>query len=75
MTPSESRDVHLKRVALYRRIHNWRQAQMVYMPCVATILSSATDLDSDQSTETPERVENTQLYLPSSLPSSLPLQL
>jgi hypothetical protein len=48
---------------------------MVYMPCVATILSSATDLDSDQSTETPERVENTQLYLPSSLPSSLPLQL
>jgi len=75
MTASEIRDIHHKRVALYHRIHNWRQAQMVYMPCVASILSSSTTNLDDPDDCPPERVENTPLYLPSSLPSSLPTQL
>jgi hypothetical protein len=80
MTASENRDIHHKRVALYRRIHNWRQAQMVYMPCVASILSLTTGTDGPESysssANTPaERIENAPLYFPSSLPTSLPSQL
>lgn len=49
---------------------------MVYMPCVASILSStAYSLDDHSSVAKPGHVENMSLYLPSSLPSSLPLQL
>jgi hypothetical protein len=73
MTPSEIRDVNQKRVALYHRIYNWRQAQMVYMPCVASIFLSA--MDDSSNAEANERVENTPLYLPSTLPPSLPSQL
>lgn len=74
MTASEIRDIHHKRVALHHCVHNWRQAQMVYMPCVASILSST--MDPDSSDDHPAvHVENLPLYLPSSLPSSLPAQL
>lgn len=50
---------------------------MVYMPCVATLLSSShtTALDSGHIEDATEKVENTSLWLPSSLPASLPLQL
>jgi hypothetical protein len=78
MTASEHRDIHQKRVALYRRLHHWRQAQMVYMPCVASILtpSDPDAADSPSSTSLPhERVENKPLYLPSTLPATLPQQL
>jgi hypothetical protein len=63
-------------LVLYRRLQGWREAQMVYMPCVASLLGSAsTDIDSSRSPLPSECVENISLWLPSSLPTSMPIQL
>jgi hypothetical protein len=73
---TQLRDLHEKRIALYRRLQGWREAQMVYMPCVASLLvSAATDSDSSGSPLPSERVKNISLWLPSSLPMSMPIQL
>jgi hypothetical protein len=74
MSAFEIWDIHHKCVALYYCIHNWHQAQMVYAMCHVHPLSLITNLD-DPDDCPPERVENTPLYLPSSLPSFLPTQL
>ena len=50
---------------------------MVYMPCVASLLSSSPnhDIDELRTSSTSERVENILLFLPSQLPSTLHQQL
>jgi hypothetical protein len=52
---------------------------MVYMPCVASLLASSIIPEQDTSVTTPPppsaRVENMPLWLPSSLPASMPAQL
>lgn len=50
---------------------------MVYMPCVAILLPSPhmTALDSGHIDDAIKKVENTLLWLPSSLPALLPPQL
>ena len=64
---------------LHRRIQGWREAQMVYMPCVASLLASSAIPEQDTIVTSPlppsERVENMPLWLPSSLPTSMPAQL
>ena len=77
LSSSQQRELHEKRIALHRRIHTWRQIQMVYMPCVAILLSSlhTTALDNGHIDDAIEKVENASLWLPSSLPASLPPQL
>jgi hypothetical protein len=52
---------------------------MVYMPCVASLLASSAIPEQDTNVTTPllpsERVENMPLWLPSSLPATMPAQL
>jgi hypothetical protein len=74
-TRAEQTDLHEKRIALLRRIQVWREVQMVYMPCVASLLSSSPNPDLNEirtNTSSTERVENITLFLPSSLPTTLP---
>jgi hypothetical protein len=54
---------------LGRRINQWREVQVVYAPCVTTLLPSATVDDTEgQQHTTPEDLA---LYLPSALPATL----
>ncbi|KAJ2921118.1 hypothetical protein H1R20_g15975, partial [Candolleomyces eurysporus] len=68
-TSKQKADLEDKRAGLARRINQWREAQLVYTPCVAGQLPStrSDNAEGDQSV-TPE---NLPLCLPSSLPSSL----
>jgi hypothetical protein len=72
---AEQTDLHEKCIALLRRIQAWREVQMVYMPCVASLLSSSPNPGLDEirtDASSTERVENITLFLPSSLPTTLP---
>lgn len=78
LTSTQLTDLNEKRIALHRRIQGWRQVQMVYMPCVASLLSlSLTDhIDGNEVRPSPSlSVESMPLWLPSSLPASMPAQL
>jgi hypothetical protein len=70
----QQRELYEKRTTLHRRIQNWREIQMAYMPCVAT-LSHLPAIDVDNAHTSSEKAENIPLWLPSSLPASLPSQL
>jgi hypothetical protein len=77
-TRAEQTDLHEKRIALLRRIQVWREVQMVYMPCVASLLSSSPNPDLNEirtNASSMERVENITLFPPSSLLTTLPLAL
>ncbi|KAJ2914795.1 hypothetical protein MD484_g5622, partial [Candolleomyces efflorescens] len=73
-TSKQKADLEDKRTALQRRINQWREAQLVYAPCVVTLLPN---FDSESDGPTLTRSENIPLHLPSSLPlplrSSIPL--
>jgi hypothetical protein len=79
LTRTQLKDLHEKRITLHRRIQGWREAQLVYMPCVASLLASSAingfDINSPIPPLPSERVENMSLWLPSSLPTSMPAQL
>ena len=69
-TSKQQADLQEKRTSLLRRIHRWREVQLVYTPCVAPLLVpslSVSDLDS----HTVELAETTPLHLPSSLSQNL----
>lgn len=68
-------DLQEKRNSLFRRIVQWREVQLAYMPMVASLLlkSGTLALDSSGTSPSPdsELAESIPLYLPSSLPLSL----
>jgi hypothetical protein len=74
LTRTQLKDINEKRIALHRRIQAWREAQMVYMPCVASLLTPSSTI-AEVDSGSLERVENIPLWLPSSLPASMPSQL
>jgi len=56
-------------------IQAWHEVQMVYMPYVASLLSSSPNPSFDEirtDASSTEHVENITLFLPSSLPTTLP---
>ncbi|KAG6825043.1 hypothetical protein H0H92_005019, partial [Tricholoma furcatifolium] len=70
-TSKQLADIQIKRTALQNRILRWRQAQIVYMPCVVALLSSTDSGESilasgdfESSLCQPEKFP---LHLPSSL--------
>jgi len=72
---AEQTDLHEKHIALLRQIQAWHKVQMVYMPCVSSLLSSSLNPGLDEirtDASSMERVENITLFLPSSLPTTLP---
>lgn len=66
-------DLQEKRNALYRRIIQWREVQLAYMPAVASLLlkSGVLVVSTDDETVSSELAETFPLHLPSSLPPSL----
>ncbi|KAM6491206.1 hypothetical protein JOM56_013445 [Amanita muscaria] len=73
-TSKQLADLEEKRTSLRNRIQCWRQAQLVYTPCVAALIvqSLTTPTNPDAAESLPvERAESMPLYLPSSLPQHL----
>lgn len=66
-------DLQEKRNTLFRRITQWREVQLAYMPAVAALLlkSGPILLNPDEDTVNTELAETIPLHLPSSLPPSL----
>jgi hypothetical protein len=62
-------DLEVKRTTLRNRIQQWREAQLVYMPCVGTFLVQALTAIADSPSV--ELAESIPLHLPSSLPQTL----
>lgn len=73
LSRAQQTDLNERRIALQRRIRVWRQIQMVYMPCVATLLSDTDELDA--AAVSSRHAENVPMFLPSRLPSTLHPQL
>ena len=67
-------DIQEKRTMLLTQIHNWRQAQMVYIPHAAILVASTTATDENETT-TVQTAENVPLFLPSALPEHVRLTL
>lgn len=67
LTRKQLTEISEARIALHRHIHAWREAQMVYMPCVASLL-----VTTEGDGEPTDHAKNISLWLPSSLPTSLP---
>lgn len=65
-TSKQKADLEDKRTTLRRRINQLREAQLIYAPCVVTLL-----LTSDPSDVTVAAPEDIPLHLPSSLPNNL----
>ncbi|KAM6493543.1 hypothetical protein JOM56_011677 [Amanita muscaria] len=69
-TSKQQADLDDKRTSLLRRIHRWREVQLVYIPCVGGLLAAS--LSAAAAGESlPELAESIPLYLPSSLPYHL----
>lgn len=67
-TSKQLADLEGKRTSLRSRIQWWRQAQLVYMPCVAALIAPTL---SDDESNPKEPAESMPLYLLSSLPQQL----
>jgi hypothetical protein len=73
-TRAQLTEIYERRIAHRWRIQSWRQVQMVYMSCVASLLMSSMNSDPDESHMdicSTEPVEDIPLYLPSSLSTTL----
>ena len=75
-TSKQLADLQDKRNALLRLIQNWRDAQLIYTPQVASLISRAQHSDTSASATSssllPETLpENIPLLLPSSLPAHI----
>jgi hypothetical protein len=66
-------DLQEKRNGLSRRITQWREVQLAYMPMVTSLLlkTGAIALDTSDTSVGSELAEDIPLHFPSSLPSSL----
>jgi hypothetical protein len=69
-TSKQQADLQEKRTSLLRRIHRWREVQLVYTPCVAPLLAPSLDIP-DLDTRPVEHAEAIHLHLPSLLPVNL----
>jgi len=56
---------------LQHQIHNWRQAQLIYTPHAATLIAAASPSTNDNDGPSVEIIENSPLFLPSSLPADV----
>jgi hypothetical protein len=65
-TSKQKADLEDKRAALQRCINQWREVQLVYSPCVVTLLPNTNEALGDGIQTT--YAENLPLHLPSSLP-------
>ncbi|KIL56402.1 hypothetical protein M378DRAFT_38355, partial [Amanita muscaria Koide BX008] len=65
-TSKQRADLEEKRTVLLRRIRQWRDAQLTYMPGVGVLLAGS--LNSDPKAVVSELAETAPLYLPSTLP-------
>jgi hypothetical protein len=73
-TPKQLADLEERRMALRNRIQQWRQTQLMYMPCVAPLIedSLAPYAGPDDNESLPiEPAESLPLHLPSSLSQHL----
>jgi hypothetical protein len=71
-TSKQLADLEEKRTSLRNRILRWRQAQLAYMPCVASLVVQSIMALPDAAESLPvEPAELMPLYLPSSLPQHL----
>ena len=68
-TSKQLADLEVKRTALRNRIQQWREAQLVYTPCVGSLLVQTLTTTADPPSTEP--AESIPLHLPSSLPQSL----
>jgi hypothetical protein len=79
LTLTHLKDIHKKQLVLHCRIQGWRKVQMVYMPCVTSLLTASAIPEQEVGVNTlpppSERVGNMALWLPSALPASMPTQL
>src|SRR6266849_8666089 len=66
-TSKQLADLEEKRTSLRNQIQRWRQAQLVYTLCVASLVHSHAALSDDAESLSVEPVESMPLYLPSSL--------
>ncbi|KAH9956388.1 hypothetical protein BGW80DRAFT_1439367 [Lactifluus volemus] len=69
-TSKQSADLEEKRTSLRNRILRWRQAQLAYTPCVASLVVQLALPDAAEALPV-EPAESMPLYLPSSLPQHL----
>ena len=72
-TSKKQADKQDKQTVLLRHIQTWRQAQLVYTPYAATLLSENVILDDDGQPR-PETASTTPLFLPSSFPAVIRAQ-
>lgn len=68
-TSKQLADLEVKRTSLCNRIQHWREAQLVYMPCVTNLLMQTPTTTANSPSV--EHVESISLHLPSSLPQHL----
>ncbi|KIL55654.1 hypothetical protein M378DRAFT_17763, partial [Amanita muscaria Koide BX008] len=73
LTSKQRADLQEKRTTLFRRIQQWREAQLAYMPLVAPLLLTTGSIatDTDNTTSFVDRSETIPLHLPLSLPTSI----
>jgi hypothetical protein len=69
-------NLHDKRTGLLRRIHTWREVQLIYIPHIASLLPNLQTFSGDQATSGEAEVatipaEDMPLFLPSSLPAHI----
>src|ERR1700751_1125189 len=77
-TNKQLADLEEKRTSLRSQIQRWRQAQLVYMPCVASLVAQSptvpfetTESSLDATELLAEPAESISLHIPSSLPQHL----
>ena len=68
-TSKQQADLQEKRTSLLRRIHRWREVQLVYTPCVAPLFAPSLNIPDER--RPVEHAEAIHLHLPSSLPVNL----
>ena len=56
---------------LQHQIHNWRQAQLVHTPHAAILIATASPSTNDNDSPSVEIIENSPLFLLSSLPADV----
>ena len=74
-TTKQLADLEEKRLLLMRRINQWRQVQLAYIPSVGLLLAKSTgnlfsEIQSNDSENIPS-AETISLFLPSALSSTL----
>ena len=70
-TNKQVADLEDKRTSLRNQISRWREIQLLYMPCVGTLLAQCNAATTATESPTIALAESIPLHLPSSLPEQL----